>query len=54
MIQVNLFTKQKETHRRRRQIYGYQKGKGWGGQKSGIKFSLDKHHGHTKGRDKGI
>ena len=28
MIQMNLFTKQKETHRHRGQIYGYQKGKG--------------------------
>ena len=24
---MNLFTKQKQTHRRRKQIYGYQKGK---------------------------
>ena len=27
MIQMNLFTKQKQTHRHRKQIYGYQKGK---------------------------
>ena len=26
MIQINLFTKQKETHRHRKQIYGYQSG----------------------------
>ena len=28
MKQMNLFTKQKETHRNRKQIYGYQRGKG--------------------------
>ena len=27
MIQMNLFTKQKQTHRHRKQAYGYQKGK---------------------------
>ena len=27
IIQMNLFTKQKQTHRHRKQIYGYQKGK---------------------------
>ena len=27
-IQMNLFTKQKQTHRLRKQTYGYQKGKG--------------------------
>ena len=27
---INLFTKQKQTHRHRRQIYGYQRGKGRG------------------------
>ena len=26
MIKINLFTKQKQTHRHRKQIYGYQKG----------------------------
>ena len=30
MIQVNLFTKQKQTHRHRKQIYGYQRGNGVG------------------------
>ena len=30
MMQVNLFTKQKQTHRHRRQTYGYQRGKGVG------------------------
>ena len=28
---MNLFTKQKQTHRHRKQIYGYQRGKGRGG-----------------------
>ena len=28
MIQMNLFTKQKQTHRHRKQTYGYQSGKG--------------------------
>ena len=27
MIQMNLFTKQKQTQRLRKQIYGYQRGK---------------------------
>ena len=31
MIQMNLFTKWKQTHRHREQIYGYQRGKVWGG-----------------------
>ena len=26
LIQMNLFTKQKQTHRHRKQIYGYQRG----------------------------
>ena len=30
MIQMNLFTKQKQTQRHRKQIYGYQRGKGVG------------------------
>ena len=30
MIQMNLFTKQKETHRYRKQICGYQRRKGGG------------------------
>ena len=29
MIQMNLFTKQKQTHRDRKQTYDYQRGK-WG------------------------
>ena len=28
MIQMNLYTKQKQTHRYRKQTYGYQRGKG--------------------------
>ena len=35
MIQMNLFTKQKQTHRHRKQTYGYQSGKG-GGDKLGV------------------
>ena len=31
MIQMNLFTKQKETDRHRKQTYSYQRGKGQGG-----------------------
>ena len=31
MAQMNLFTKQKQSHRRRKQTYGYQGGKGGGG-----------------------
>ena len=31
MIQMNLFIKQKQTHRHRKKIYGYQRGKGGGG-----------------------
>ena len=31
MIQMNLFTKQKQTHRLRKQTYGYQRGKIGGG-----------------------
>ena len=27
---MNLFTKQKQTHRHRKQMYGYQRGKRWG------------------------
>ena len=30
MIQMNLFTKQKQTHRHRKYTYGYQRGKGVG------------------------
>ena len=30
MTQMNLFTKQKQTHRNRKQAYGYQEGKGVG------------------------
>ena len=35
MIQMNLFTKQKQTHRFRKQTYGYQKGKVKGGKLGG-------------------
>ena len=30
MIQRNLFTKQKQAHRHRKQTYSYQRVKGWG------------------------
>ena len=30
MIEMNIFIKQKQTHRHRKQIYGYQRGKGLG------------------------
>ena len=37
MIQMNLFTKQKQTHRLRKQSYGYQRGKvGQGRDKVGV------------------
>ena len=36
MIQMNLFTKQKQTHRIRKQIYGYQRGKVGGRDKLGV------------------
>ena len=35
-IQMNLFTKQKKTHRHRKQTYAYQKGKGQGEDKLGV------------------
>ena len=36
MIQMNLFRKQKQTHRRRKQTYAYQRGQqGRGGEKQG-------------------
>ena len=35
MIQMNLFTKQKQTHRHRKQTYGYQRGKVGGRDKFG-------------------
>ena len=40
IIQMNLFTKQKQSHRHRKQTYGYQRGKGDGGinQDFGIKI----------------
>ena len=36
MIQMDLFIKQKQTHRHRKQIYGYQRGKGVGKDKLGV------------------
>ena len=34
---MKLFTKQKQTHRLRKQTYGYQRGKGVGGDKLGVR-----------------
>ena len=31
-----LFTRQKQTHRHRKQTYGYQMGKAWGSDKLGV------------------
>ena len=36
MIQINLFTKQEQTHRHRKQTYSYQRGKVWRRDKLGI------------------
>ena len=36
MIQMNLFIKQQQAHRYRKQIYGYQRGKGRGSDKLGV------------------
>ena len=30
IMQINLFTKEKQSHRHRKQTYGYQRGKEWG------------------------
>ena len=39
MIEMNLFTKQKQTHRHKEQIYGYQKGK-WGRERVKLAFGV--------------
>ena len=52
---MNLFTKQKQTHRLRKQTYGYQKGKGMGERQTGvwdqqiqtITYRMDKQQGPT-------
>ena len=36
MIEMNLFTKQKQTHRLQKQTYGYQRGKVGGRDKLGV------------------
>ena len=36
IIQMNLCTKQKQTHKHRKQTYGYQRGKGGGRDKLGV------------------
>ena len=52
---MNLFTKQKQTHRHRKQTYGYQVGKGGGRDKLGVWdqqihttiYKVDKQQGPT-------
>ena len=39
-MQMNLLTKQKHTHKHREQIYGYQRGKGWGRDKLGFEIKV--------------
>ena len=54
MVQMNLFTKQKQTHRHRKQTYGYQRGRG-GRDKLGVLdkqiqttiYKIDKQQGPT-------
>ena len=41
MIQMNLFTKHKQTHRHRKQTYGYQRGKEVGG--INLEFGINRH-----------
>ena len=36
MIQINIFTKQKQTHRLQKQNFWLQKGEGWGRDKLGV------------------
>ena len=36
IIQMNIYVKQKQTHRYRKQTCGYQRGEGWGRDKSGV------------------
>ena len=36
MVKMSLYTKQKETHRHKKQTYGYQRGKGEGRDKLGV------------------
>ena len=39
-IKMNLFTKQKQIHRHRKQIYGYQRGRlGWGVRILGLTYT---------------
>ena len=41
MIQVNLFTKQKQTYRHRKQSYGYQRGRVGGGINKEFGINID-------------
>ena len=51
MVQMNLFTKQKQSHRGRKQPYGFQGGKGrdklgdWDWSMQTITFRMDKQQG---------
>ena len=55
MIQLNLYTKQKQTHRHRKQTFGYQTGQGWESDKLGVWdlqihttiYKIDKQQGFT-------
>ena len=55
MVQRSLYIKQKHTHRQRKQIYGYQSGKGGGRDKVGVRdeqikttiHKIDKQRGFT-------
>ena len=44
MIQVNLYTKQKQTYRLEKQIYGYQRGKVGGKDKEGVWNLTETHY----------
>ena len=55
MIQMNFFTKQKQTHRHRKQTCGYQRGKGvgreelegWDKHRHTTVYKIDKQQGPT-------
>ena len=47
MIQINLFTKQEMTHRLRKQMYDYQRGKMGGGWAVKDKLGVRDWHVHT-------
>ena len=45
MIHMNLYTKQKQTHRYRKQAYGYQRGKG-GRERDKLEVGINRHKLH--------